>query len=236
MRVTRRDCFVGLGLALALCSTPVRAAPPSEAHEHVHVREPMVFDLVRGMGAKRGELEINTLLRYDVAEQRLHWAPELEWVVADGVALELELPALDDQLEAVKLASQFTLPALRRRGFSSGIQTIVEFPLHGHPPRFTGLYLAGMRVDRLSLLAMVGPRVDTTFAGVTNLAMFVDVEPRAAVGVELDSVLGASPEFMVMPQLHLQVHRRFRVQSGAGVGWSAHTGTSVMFAMRVIFE
>jgi hypothetical protein len=234
MRVTRRGCFVGLGLAL--CSTPVRAAPPSEAHEQVHVREPMVFDLVRGMGAKRGEVEINALVRRDVAQQRLHWAPELEWVVADGVALELELPAVEDRLEAVKLASQFTLPRLRRRGFISGIQTIVEIPLLDHPTRFTGLYLAAMRVDRLSLLTMVGPRFDSSFAGVVNFAMFVDVDPRAAVGIELDSVLGASPELMVVPQLHVQVNRRFRVQSGAGVGWSAHAGASVMFAIRLVFE
>ena len=201
----------------------------------------MVFDLVRGLGAKRGELETNVLLRYAIAEPQLQWAPELEWVFADGMAVELELPAVDRELEAVKLAGQFSLPR-RHSGFRDGFQAIVEIPLAEHPTQLTGLYLAGVRFDRVSLLAMVGPRIDVArshelpLASVVNFSAFVDVDPRTVVGVELDAIMGSSAALTAMPQLHFQIRPRVRVQGGAGLTWSAQHGASVLFAMRLILE
>lgn len=240
----RRVLRLGIVLAallIALLPTRALASSPGQLHEHAEVREPMVFDLVRGLGAKRGEFEVNTLLRYSTAEQRLQWAPEVEWVLADGIALELELPMVGTHLEAIKLAGQITLPRRHGRGFIDGIQGIVELPLADHPEHFTGLYLAGWQIDRLSLLTMVGPRVESSWvgplpiAGVINFAAFLDVSPRAVVGLEIDSVIGATPELTVMPQLHLQLQERLRMQAGAGMGWSPE-GLSMIVGMRLIFE
>jgi hypothetical protein len=233
--------MLGTVFLTALLSTRALSTLPGEAHERMEVGEPMVFDLVRGLGAKRGEFEVNTLLRYTVVGPHLHWAPEIEWAFADGMAVELELPLVGQQLQEVKLAGQFTLPRHHRR-FIDGIQTIIEISVAGHPSRFTDLYVAGVHIDRLSLLAMIGPRIDMLpahgipLSHVVNFAAFLELDSRAAVGIELDSVLGSSVELMAMPQVDLQAHRNVRVQTGVGVGFSSHTGASVMFGIRLIAE
>src|SRR5690606_26148017 len=59
-----------------------------------HIPEPLVFDLVRALGAKKNELEANALVvtRFRRGRPTFDWAPEVEWAVADDVAIELELP------------------------------------------------------------------------------------------------------------------------------------------------
>lgn len=73
------------------------------------IPEPMVFDLVRPLGARRGEVEFNTLglvpltrktrkvddvtdllglVRRSPDTQGVEWAPEAEFVLTDGIALE----------------------------------------------------------------------------------------------------------------------------------------------------
>lgn len=82
----------------------LRGAEGPHAAEHtVHIPEPLVFDLVRGLGARRGELEINVLGQFPVGgsnNRKIHWAPEVEGAVTDGIALELELPFEGSELEA----------------------------------------------------------------------------------------------------------------------------------------
>src|SRR5690606_10266294 len=55
--------------------------------------EPMIYDLVRGLDAEAGELEINALVRIhpDRDGARLSYAPEVELALLDGFAVELEL-------------------------------------------------------------------------------------------------------------------------------------------------
>ncbi len=93
--------------------SPVRMdddSGPVIGADQIQLPEPMVFDLVRGLGARAGELEANTLfmspLRRGHAE--LAWAPEVAWAPIDDLALELELPVANMELEAVKLALQQT--------------------------------------------------------------------------------------------------------------------------------
>ncbi len=77
----------------------------------VHIPEPMVFDLVRGLGAVQGEAEVNVLGVFPLRTSDPHgveWAPGIEAAVLDGFALEFELPLEDTHLEAVKFAAQYT--------------------------------------------------------------------------------------------------------------------------------
>ncbi len=121
-------------------------ATDEAAHAFVHIPEPMIFDLVRGLGARSGELEFNTLARFPVNRRdsrHTEWAPEGEYAVADGVVLELGLPFEDSELEAYKVAAQFTLGQLERAGFIHGAQFIFENVRHKDLLEFTGLHISG---------------------------------------------------------------------------------------------
>lgn len=212
-----------------------------------HIPEPLMFDLVRGLGARRGELEVNTLLVVPVGAVP-YWAPEVEWAFADGAAIELELPIHGTKLEAIKFASQLTLPSRRPHSrftqarFIQGVQTIMEMPLHGPPLELSALYLAGLRVNPiLSFGLMVGPRVhiqpEDPVALLHNLSVFADVGERATVGLETNVAVNRSGvELVALPQLHLQLGRRFRIQIGTGVSWASGGNGTVLFVLRPILE
>jgi hypothetical protein len=80
--------------------------PPQET---VEIPEPLMFDLVRGLGAKQGELEINTLAEFplnDAYNRGVEWAPEIEYALFNNFAIELEFPMNNLELEAYKMAVQ----------------------------------------------------------------------------------------------------------------------------------
>ena len=73
------------------------------------IPEPMIFDLVRDLGARQGELEVNSLFIVptdgaDPTEAEI--APEIEYAVFDDFAVELELPFVEGELDSVKTALQ----------------------------------------------------------------------------------------------------------------------------------
>ena len=82
------------------------AALASDAYPDVP--EPMIFDMMRPLGAKRGELEVNTLATVPLSgdDDAVHWAPEIEYAFADGFAIEGELPFVNGRLAELKLGLQ----------------------------------------------------------------------------------------------------------------------------------
>lgn len=212
--------------------------------QYPHIPEPMVFDLVRGLGATKGELEANVLfvsrLRRGVP---LAWAPEVEFAFAEGHALELELPMVGEELHALKLAVQGTLPEGRRR-FIHGWQVIGEYLLDDAEVEATLLYLAGARPwGKLSLFTMLGTRATVGggpahFEGLANPSVYYDVNERLTLGVETNVALGPShghPDVLVIPQAHVQLTRHLRLQIGGGVEWTAGRASGVLSA-RVVLE
>ena len=57
--------------------------------------EPMVFDMVRGLGAEQGEVEVNTLVLVPTDPAAAIWAPEIEAAVADK-SPDLDLESRSD--------------------------------------------------------------------------------------------------------------------------------------------
>ena len=82
---------------MAAIAGPAAAAPTQDGPD---IPEPMVFDMIRPLTAKRGEVEVNTLVQRDLSGPRgeVEWAPEIEMAVADGFAVELELPLIDTRV------------------------------------------------------------------------------------------------------------------------------------------
>lgn len=212
------------------------------------IPDPMVFDLVRPLGAKRGEAEFNTLGRIPLARKArqvddasdplglvrrsqdrrgVEWAPEIEYVVADGLAVEFELPMESVSVEAYKVAGQATFGTLWHHHFIHGAQVIAQYNID---PRFwttAWLYLAGFRIDKTwSVFGMLGPRFEhgNSISGLhkellSNVTLFADVTNRMVAGVEtnLGQVLGGHTTLLVMPQVHYEVDLHWMIQGGIGV-------------------
>jgi|688.fasta_scaffold151460_4 hypothetical protein len=92
------------------------------------IPEPMVFDLVRPLGAKRGEAEVNTLAVIPLNRNmgRVEWAPEVEFAIADGLAFEFELPFEEWSLKSYKTAGQITFGKAFNDSFIHGAQGILQ--------------------------------------------------------------------------------------------------------------
>lgn len=109
-----------------------------------HIPEPLLFDLVRPLGASKGELEVNVLAQHNRRSGRNELAPEIEYVLADGLAVELELPFDGNRLEQFKVALQGTLGTLRSGSMVHGWQGILRRE-RDHGGAYSGdlLYLNG---------------------------------------------------------------------------------------------
>jgi hypothetical protein len=208
------------------------------------IPEPMVFDLVRALGAQKGEREANVLLvmRLEDGRPNLLWAPEVEWAFADGLAIEFELPMHDRELEALKAAFQGTFPNSGSR-FIHGVQVIGEYLLTPRETELTGLYLAGVRVNGVSLFSMFGVRATTPMRGMEyfealiNPSVSLDVTEAFTVGVENNIAIGWTGHVAaaVIPQLHYQVSHAVRIQVGGGVSFDGGRRYPIL-ATRFILE
>jgi hypothetical protein len=190
-----------------------REEPPGEEGPPI-LPEPMVFDLVRPLGARRGELEVNVLgmvplnrasakgtspvsdplglVPRSKDRQGIEWAPEIEIALWDGFAIEFELPFEESRLEAYKAAVQWTFGTGLDNQFIHGTQVILEYEVDEPLWTPTFLYLAGLRIDPVwSVLMMYGFR--TEFAGgdifertetIVNGSVFAEVTDRIVLGVE----------------------------------------------------
>jgi len=173
----------------------------------------MVFDLVRPLGAKRGEGEVNVLglvplsrkkqrlddvpdplglVRRSPDRQGIEWAPEIEYALADGVAFEFELPLENSRLEAYKAAGQVTFGTGLDHRYIHGAQVIVQYDVQPQLWTTTWLYLAGLRFNDIwSVFGMFGPRFEhgSPVGGrnvemLSNVTLFADVTDRLVAGIE----------------------------------------------------
>ena len=177
------------------------------------VPEPMVFDLIRPLGAKRGEAEANVLgliplrrksgtvddvpdplglVRRSPDSQQIEWAPEFELALADGFAIEVEFPWENSQLEAYKAAAQLTFGTAMGNRLIHGAQTIVQYDRDPGLWTTTWLYLSGFRLDDTwSIFGMFGPRIEIGNAAgganteiLANVTVFADITDRLVGGIE----------------------------------------------------
>jgi hypothetical protein len=270
MRASRRARAVTLTqvgvAALVLCTAdglaqetePYGAEDQAHRRTGVHIPEPMFFDLVRPLGALKGEWEANVLGAVPLGGDHrgvLFWAPEVEGAVMDLLALEFELPFEGSELEAVKVAAQYTFPVGGPDNFLHGAQGILEYLRPTEQWEVTLLYLAGYRWNRVwSGLAMLGSRfrtglpVDLDNAGAVgvagdggwellfNVTPFADVGSFGSVGVEfnLATDFDGATDILFMPQMHYELGASWMIQGGIGAR-SDYGKTHGEVAARLIF-
>jgi hypothetical protein len=226
------------------------------------IPEPMVFDLVRPLGAKKGELEVNTLAIFPYRSvnrdldsdpfgsgqttrdrRGIEWAPEIEFAFADGWAIEYEAPFEGSKLEAYKVALQGTFGTAFENRYIHGFQTIVEPTTRWEKWNSTLLYIGGLKIDdRWSALMMTGGRINlegrnnfTTFERLLNTSLFRQCGESLVLGLEVNHAIGrrGASQTLLIPQLHYELGKRFELQSGLGLG-AFDQGYEQSFIMRLI--
>lgn len=226
---------------------PFGAEEFADRDNRPRIPEPLVFDLVRPLGATKGESEVNVLglVSLDRDESASEWAPEVEVAIADGFALEFELPFEDWTLESYKGAGQLTFGTAFEERFIHGTQGILVYSKRSQTWTPTLLYVAGVEFDEhWSMLGMAGIRTEIDGAErehrterLFNLSLFRHVGQRSTVGLETNSAtsLGGRSEFLLMPQLHSELTDQCMVQLGAGCLF-ADDQTLPLGAFRVIYS
>lgn len=212
-----RFLLFGLAAATSLCLTPSTALASVAVP---HISEPLLFDLVRGLGAKAGESEVNTLVQ--IKGNDVDWAPEAEWVPFDGHAIEFELPSQNTRLNYLKFAYQGTLGTFLNGQGVHGVQTILKRPLREHKADLTALYLAGVRFSPTwSTMLMGGAQWDTGLglpAMLANASVFADITRQFLLGLEINSRRepNGNLEMVVLPQARWDLEERYHLQFGMG--------------------
>ncbi len=230
------------------------------------VPEPMVFDLVRGLGARQGELEVNTLAVFPIGGNRsnavfgfdpfgfapssedsngIEWAPEIEYALRDGFAVEFELPFENSKLEAYKVALQWTFGTAFGGNYIDGAQVIIEPNTKFRIWELTALYLAGAELnERWSAMAMMGARTEIESGrgfeqvdGIVNYTLFRRISHRALFGVESNFTFGKKDRttLLLIPQVDYNITDAWEVQFGGGVGFSRGESQPVL-GMRLIYS
>jgi hypothetical protein len=239
-------------------------AQPFDSHyETVDVPEPLLFDLVRPLGARKGELEFNTLAVFPWSHTNrdpeddpfgsgpttfdrggIEWAPEVEYAPIDNFAIEFEFPFEGAKLEEYKLGLQWTIGTAFDNHYIHGFQVLVEPNTEWKRWNSTLLYLGGIRFDDTwSSLIMLGGRMDlsgpdnaATFERLVNASLFADLTDTAKVGLEANFAGGVdgTMEFILVPQIHYDFTRQLQVQAGLGFG-AFSEGSEQSFIVRGIY-
>ncbi len=241
----------------------IGTASSASAEQPVAIPEPLLFDMVRPLGARRGELEFNTLAIFPFGSPKLattgdpfgpaptspdrggiEWAPEVEYAPIDNFALEFEFPFEERTLEAYKLGLQWTFGTAFDNRFIHGFQFLTEPTPEWQNWNSTFLYLAGIRFDETwSMMLMAGGRGDLeggmragTVERLFNASLFADVTEDIVLGVETNFAarMDGSGQFIVLPQAHLELTECIQVQLGLGAGFTEEL-TEQSFVIRAIW-
>ncbi len=203
-------------------------ATAEEPQHEFDIPEPMVFDLVHGLGVEKGAFEANVLALFplnDTSIRPVDWAPEVEYAIRDGIALEFEVPFEDSELEAYKFAAQFTHAQSLEHRRIHGSQFIVEKFDNKDIWELTGLYLLGNEFNaQWSAMTMLGLRA-TTGSDVSdheellaNFTLFRKLSHHWVLGIENDLAVDLDDDWglLVFPQRHYEIGEFLEIQFGAG--------------------
>ena len=227
------------------------ASQDNPIQETVSIPEPLMFDLVRGLGAKQGELEINSLADFPLnnsSERGVEWAPEIEYALFNNFAVELELPFNNFELEAYKMAIQWTIGSSKNNKFIHGIQIIGETYIHDDILELNFLYVPGYRFNEVwSAIGLFGVMLesgsdspDKNYTILLNASLFADLNEHTIVGVEFNNsnpmiqmIDDNNMQLLILPQGHYEFDSGLAFQFGIGPKFSKDK-TDASAVLRVI--
>lgn len=223
------------------------AAVPAAAQDagYPNIPEPMVFDMIRPMGARKGELETNVLALSPLSgqERALEWAPEVEYAVADGFAVEFELPFEGTRLAELKIGAQATIGTLDGGRIVHGVQYLGIYERESGRTSQALLYMLGRRHnERLSTMTMVGVgdvrlgQSESDAGLLVNHSTFYDLGRDRIAGVEVNYKSHRDGGVAIIPQFHAPLMDKVNVQLGAGVDKQRGERARPVVGLRLIKE
>jgi hypothetical protein len=232
-------------------SLPTQASEETLFHETdaahsdrlLKIPEPMVYDLVRPLGVKKGDMEINALVDINQQTNDASWAPEIEYGLADDLAIELELPFENASHERYKVAIQKTLGIDHYSGTANGWQAFIDLDKHTKTLSGDATYIHAIKwADGWSSLSMLGLRVNginrsANIEYLLNNTVFYDVSPRLTFGLELNQEVstGGSWRYRLTPQLHYDMNQQYTLQAGVAHSTINATGKAdKLWSFRLI--
>lgn len=237
---------------LVLLCTFVHSNAQSNTNERiVSVPEPLMFDLVRGLGARQGELEINTLADFPLNNNSLRgveWAPEVEYALFNNFAIEVEFPFEDGELEAYKMAVQWTMGVSENNKFIHGIQVIAETLRFDDLTEFSFLYVPAYRFNNIwSTIGLFGVMLETGADAadkkntiLLNASLFANINETTVIGLELNNtdptlqkIDDNEMSLLILPQAHYEFDSGWAFQVGFGPNIT-NNDTDLSGVLRVI--
>lgn len=243
----RKEVFWLFLLLLLVCT---KGFAQNKKQETVEIPEPLNFDLVRGLGAAKGELEINALAEFpfsDISTKGIDWAPEIEYALFDGFAVELEFPINNGELEAYKMAIQYTIGQSNSK-FIHGLQVMAESYTHENLTELNLLYVPAYRFNEVwSAMGIFGvmleygsDRAEQDYTLVLNASLFANLNHHWVLGLEVNNTnttfqLIDTNEMIlhVLPQVHYEMDNGLAFQFGLGPKFD-QGNTSSSALLRVI--
>jgi hypothetical protein len=191
------------------------------------IPEPLYIDLIRNLGSRRGEIEANVLAATRFRKQpAIVWGPEIEYVVVPNLAVEFEVPFVDNKVEALKGGLQTRLLSLGQRRVEIGVLAVGYHLLAEKETVLEPTALFALRFTRkLQALVIVGPTAAVSVDGAVRVgtmfhpSLFFQASRRLTLGVET-GYRARSEEARtayVLPQFHANVMPWMKLQLGAGV-------------------
>lgn len=227
--------------------------------------EPLFIDLIRDLGARKGEKEWNVGLglvdnnKFDRYEALI----EYEWAPVDRLGLEVELPftmysASDSpgsKLNGIKLAAQYTFLVSEKYNTSLALGYIHEFEMtefdrYGNGKFFTGnvfnpFFVAAKRWgSNFHSLIYTGPvivshfdhgNIDTSWEINTNFHYMI-TGTRNFIGIEFNkSVTGKDFDMTIRPQMRVGITDNVMVGIVTGIPIKRENERFSSF-LRLIYE
>lgn len=228
-----------------LASTVQASSSKGKTTSYPHIPEPMVFDMIRPLGAHQGEFETNALATSPLSgpDRVTDWAPEAELAFADGMAIEFEFPFQDNRLTEYKLGLQATFGTFNHGRSVHGAQYLGIYDRKRHTYLNSLVYMLGNRFSsRWSTMSMIGV-ADISWSRssrrndlILNHSTFYDATSSTVLGLEVNYLSGQDNHVLLMPQIHQRLTRMTSIQFGLGVNKSRGESARPEVGMRLIHQ
>lgn len=242
-------------ISLAACAQSDAPKTPDK----VSHAEPISFDLIRDLGARKGEQEWNVGLGMTSIDGHTFqsYFIEYEFAPVNRLGLEVELPfhftnhqgdrEIATGLEGVKAAVQYSFLVSPKAKMTLAAGYIFEFcpeifSRHGHETVHIPFFIAAKKWGQVNVLVFAAPSLTITnnkrnTIGLINVNLhYIIPGTKNFVGVEVNSEANKQElHLMIRPQTKIVLSKSLAL--GVVVGFPAIGTTQAMdFMMRWIYE